>query len=128
MPAPALRPTILVALLLAALAPLAAPAVAHADAVTELVRSVATAPAPTHAARRPKHKTARHRAAGKARVRRPAPAIHRGRRSRPGTGLTAAQRGSGRVDTLDASGPVSVGDGPAIEAKGDLSVDRRLRR
>jgi hypothetical protein len=117
----------------AALAQVAAPPLAHADAALDLVRSVAGAPSEGAACspRRSRVRTASRR------TRRPAVHKHhrrtrpaRARRS-PHAALTAAQRGSGQVDTIDAmdmNAPVSLGEGPAIEAKGQLEVGGRVRK
>jgi hypothetical protein len=126
---------------------LAAPANAS-DTMLDLVQELAAQPAPSSStarpARTPRCRPGRtradrgarascqvkdHRAAGKAKAGKP----HKAKkdRRRPGrpdrrsaratrSKLTAAARGSGRIDVIDMSGPVSYDDRPAIATKTGL--------
>jgi hypothetical protein len=119
---------------------------AQADTMLDLVREMGAQKAPasadgvtttTKASRRCRarkaralkaraHKARRHRAVHAGRrgvhrnVARSAPRSARRLAQRLALRLTAQQRGSGRIDVIDAGGPISFDSRPAIEAKPGL--------
>lgn len=119
--------------LLALLTPLFVIPPAHADFASDLVLQLAAeAPRPTaeRSAKtsRARKSIARRGKAPRGKKRRPIASIRRGQRGTKAIKLTAEQRGSGRIDVLDASGPVPLAEAPAIEAKtGFGPIARPLR-
>jgi hypothetical protein len=113
-----------------------APAPARADSLVvdsmlQLVREIAAEPVSRPTVKTSKAGAAERRrcAAGKpagakrhkARTDRRSPrSRHKRGPAHPRVHLTAAARGSGRIDVIDAGGPVSVAEHPAIEAKPGL--------
>jgi hypothetical protein len=112
--------------LLAVLTPFFVIPPAEADYVSDLVVEVgAEAPPPT-AARPVKASPARKPIARRGKAPRGAKpravaAARRRGRGKKAIKLTAEQRGSGRIDVLDASGPVQMAAVPTIEAKGGFA-------
>jgi hypothetical protein len=101
---------------------LAFPSLGHADALDDLVRTVAAQPAPAAAPHTRRHRSGKR--IKSPRKRRPVTrerSRETGYASRSplqGLHLTAEQRGSGRVQIIDASEPsLAAGDLPRIERK-----------